>query len=60
MMLIIRTDWCKRCGICVAFCRRNVLGLRELEGIVLERPQECNGCRLCEEYCPDYAIEVIQ
>lgn len=48
-------ELCKSCGICVSICGRSAIkmnrGLPELVG-------ECVGCRLCEFYCPDFAISV--
>jgi 2-oxoglutarate ferredoxin oxidoreductase subunit delta len=51
-------DWCKRCGICSAFCPKNVIGRDEYGGPVFERPEDCIGCRFCELHCPDFAITV--
>jgi 2-oxoglutarate ferredoxin oxidoreductase subunit delta len=52
----IRMDWCKGCGICVAFCPKEVLAMDENEKAVVERPDECDKCGLCELRCPDMAI----
>ncbi|MBW2610440.1 MAG: 4Fe-4S binding protein [Deltaproteobacteria bacterium] len=54
----IRRDWCKGCGICVAFCPKKVLALDENEKAIIERPDECDQCGLCELRCPDIAIEI--
>lgn len=54
----INRDWCKGCGICVAFCPTNVLELDEQDKAVAARLGECIACRLCELRCPDLAIEV--
>jgi len=54
---IIRERWCKGCDICVAFCPKKVLALRNGK-VVAEKPGECIGCHLCELRCPDFAIEV--
>jgi len=55
----INRDYCKGCGICVAFCPKRVLGMDDHEKAVVEDLEKCNACRLCELRCPDIAIEVI-
>jgi 2-oxoglutarate ferredoxin oxidoreductase subunit delta len=54
---LIRERYCKGCGICVAFCPKQLLVLKNGK-VFPERPQICIGCRMCELRCPDYAIEV--
>jgi 2-oxoglutarate ferredoxin oxidoreductase subunit delta len=53
----VKIEWCKGCGICVAFCPKNVL---EMEGgkVSVARPDDCIDCKLCELRCPDFAITV--
>lgn len=53
----VKLEWCKGCGICVAFCPKNVL---EMEGgkVKVARPEDCIDCKLCELRCPDFAITV--
>jgi 2-oxoglutarate ferredoxin oxidoreductase subunit delta len=51
-------DWCKACGLCVAFCPRQCLGLDAEGNPVVEKPERCNGCHWCELHCPDFAIWV--
>jgi 2-oxoglutarate ferredoxin oxidoreductase subunit delta len=51
-------DFCKGCGICVAFCPKGVLELDEDEKVAVKRPEDCTACGLCELRCPDMAIEV--
>jgi 2-oxoglutarate ferredoxin oxidoreductase subunit delta len=55
---LINREWCKGCGICVAFCPKHVLALDENDKVKVVRPQECVCCQLCEFRCPDLAIEV--
>ncbi len=55
---IINREWCKGCGICVAFCPKQVLALDEDEKAVAVNPQDCICCRLCEHRCPDLAIDI--
>lgn len=50
--------WCKACGICVAFCPRECLGLNENGAPVVLKPERCTGCGWCELHCPDFAISV--
>lgn len=53
--LIINKDWCKGCGICVAFCPKKVLKL-EREKVAAVNIDDCIACGLCELRCPDNAI----
>ena len=56
---IINRNWCKGCGICVAFCPKKVLALDKEEKVEVLVSEDCIGCRMCEFRCPDLAIEVI-
>ena len=51
-------SWCKRCGICVAFCPAGVLAQDESGAPYVKDPDRCTGCQLCELRCPDFAINV--
>ena len=53
-------DWCKACGICIAFCPKSVLDRDEGGAPVVVRPDDCVGCRFCELHCPDFAITIIE
>jgi 2-oxoglutarate ferredoxin oxidoreductase subunit delta len=51
--------WCKGCGICVAFCPKEVLAQDE-EGYAFPKNLDaCIACMQCELRCPDFAITVI-
>lgn len=54
-ILEIAPDWCKGCGICVAFCPKNALELKK-EKVSLKSENDCILCGQCEMRCPDYAI----
>jgi 2-oxoglutarate ferredoxin oxidoreductase subunit delta len=58
--LLIHRPWCKGCGICVAFCPKNVLELNEEEKVISPRIEDCIYCSLCEIRCPDFAIQVYK
>lgn len=57
--LCVKPEWCKGCGICVAFCPAGVLKL-ENQKIVAAQPESCIGCGLCEMRCPDYAVYLVK
>jgi 2-oxoglutarate ferredoxin oxidoreductase subunit delta len=50
-------EYCKGCGICIAFCPTQTLGFEngKVKVIALEK---CIRCNLCELRCPDFAISV--
>ena len=56
--LVIETDWCKGCGICAAFCPKQVLEIHK-EKVRLRDPSGCIACGQCELRCPDYAIYLV-
>lgn len=61
----IDEDQCKGCLICVHVCdKRGSKVLKEsdkktaLGGVKPKVVGECIGCRWCERYCPDFALNV--
>ena len=56
-MVSINRQWCKGCGICVAFCPKKGLSLDD-EGKASHNPELCVECGMCEQYCPDLAVTV--
>ncbi len=48
-------EWCKGCGICVAYCPKKVLEMKN-DKVVIVDIDKCVKCGLCELRCPDYAI----
>ncbi len=56
--VVVYPDWCKGCGICVAFCPKKVLGLGPDGKARVENEAACVNCGFCEPHCPDFAILV--
>ncbi|MFO7951966.1 MAG: 4Fe-4S binding protein [Bacillota bacterium] len=55
---MINEQWCKGCGICVAFCPREALFLDE-RGKAKKDMEKCRSCGTCETFCPDFAISLV-
>ena len=53
----VNKEWCKGCGICVAFCPKSVL-IMSGHKVSVAQPDQCIKCMLCELRCPDFAITV--
>ncbi|CAB1247053.1 4Fe-4S binding protein [Clostridium sp. WLY-B-L2] len=53
--LKLEKNWCKGCGICVEFCPKSVLILKNGKVSIADE-DKCIKCGLCELRCPDYAI----
>jgi 2-oxoglutarate ferredoxin oxidoreductase subunit delta len=51
-------DWCKGCGICVAFCPAGALSMSDKGEPEINKPELCTGCTWCEIRCPDFAVQV--
>ena len=56
----IYRGWCKRCGICIAFCPKEILVADRDSVPTITDLEKCTGCRLCEMRCPDFAIVVTK
>ena len=56
--LVIEEKWCKGCGICAAFCPKQILEIRA-EKVAIRDEEQCISCGLCELRCPDYAIYLV-
>jgi 2-oxoglutarate ferredoxin oxidoreductase subunit delta len=56
--LVIEDKWCKGCGICAAFCPKQILEIRA-EKVAIKDEEQCISCGLCELRCPDYAIYLV-
>jgi 2-oxoglutarate ferredoxin oxidoreductase subunit delta len=58
--LSINRQWCKGCGICVAFCPTRVLEMDAGDKVVAVRIEDCTACGRCALRCPDLAITVTR
>ena len=54
--VIIYYNWCKKCGICVAFCPTVCLGRKADGSPYVLAPEKCTHCETCDLLCPDFAI----
>lgn len=52
----INKNWCKGCGICIAFCPKQVLGFDQDGKVEMLDRENCIKCGQCELRCPDMAI----
>jgi 2-oxoglutarate ferredoxin oxidoreductase subunit delta len=56
----VKAEWCKACGLCIAFCPQNVFGADVAGKPVVDNPENCIGCMLCDYRCPDFAITLTE
>lgn len=54
--VFIYYNWCKKCGICVAFCPTGTLARKPDGSPYVEHPEKCTHCETCDRLCPDFAI----
>ena len=54
--VFIYYEWCKKCGICVAFCPTKCLNKKADGTPIVEFPAKCVHCETCDRLCPDFAI----
>lgn len=66
--IVVEIDeaYCKGCGLCVAFCERDVLEISPVanrRGICVARvalADACRGCRRCALVCPEACIRIVR
>jgi len=64
--VVIDTERCKGCEICIISCQQNVLAMAaEVNGkgyhyAYMANPDECTGCTNCAIVCPDGVITVYR
>lgn len=56
--IVVSTDLCKACGICIELCPRNVFDVDGDGQPVVARLELCTVCLFCEWHCPDFALRV--
>ena len=65
--IVVNTDRCKGCSLCVVACPKNVIALAEKTVNVhgyryaeAVRPDDCIDCASCGIVCPDGCITVYR
>ena len=48
---VIEAERCVQCGVCVAVCPSNSIGINDLTNLP-ELVKMCTGCSLCWDFCP--------
>jgi len=56
--VMIKKEYCKRCGICINICPTKVFEEDERGYPAVKNIEKCTGCKLCETHCPDFAVWV--
>lgn len=65
--VVIDTELCKGCRLCVIACPRDIIVIGEtpnsqgyFTAVFDDQKEKCTSCALCAETCPDIAIEVFK
>ena len=64
--IVVDTEVCKGCEVCIPVCLDNVLSMSNevnLKGYhyaYMSNPEACTGCTNCALVCPDRAITVYR
>ncbi|MDD4490592.1 MAG: 4Fe-4S binding protein [Paludibacter sp.] len=64
--IVVNTERCKGCDLCVVACPTNVLALSKdanTKGYnfsFMDNPDSCIGCAACAQVCPDACITVYK
>jgi len=64
--IVVNTETCKGCEVCIPVCPEKVIGMssdvnrRGFHFAQMEHPEDCTGCTNCGLVCPDRAITVYR
>lgn len=58
--VMVKYEWCKACGICYHICPTKTIVRGELNRPDIPDHSTCIGCLMCENLCPDFAIDVVE
>lgn len=64
--IVVDSERCKGCGLCVGVCPQGSLALSETfnaagyHPVRLADPPSCTGCAVCAIICPDVALTVYR
>lgn len=65
--VVVNTERCKGCNLCVVACPSHVLALQKKEVnnkgyrfAYMADPEKCIGCMSCSAVCPDACISVYR
>lgn len=62
--LVIETDRCKGCELCIPACPPRVLTMSTTGNshgyLFPELTEGCTGCTACQQVCPDFVFEVYK
>lgn len=65
--VVVNTERCKGCDLCVVACPTNVLSMHPREVnikgyhfVYMKNPDDCNGCSNCGLVCPDGALTIYR
>lgn len=66
-VIVVNTDRCKGCSLCVEACPKEVIALTttsvNVHGYAYAetvKPDDCVGCAACGQVCPDGCITVYK